>query len=515
MGVGRAGLVKTTSNAANVHIMETVDSAAFDEVRWELRRCCSHQGTEKGMAEDSVKWIRRVRGRYKGEGEMSSMYAKMMYLSVHFHVLNNALTTSTTSVPLAVGFIEFLQVMQAFLNDNIPRRKFQAEWLRGEPCCSIFNTCQVVHVDCESDFLDNALYSMLSLFLDLVEYFDVSKMLSSDSGTKLSNQVVTALAVTFFSKLILDVHELLRSIGYVVDIYAGKLESCFCDEQIRVERTTTKRKQAMLNVSTGKPSCIWQGRTATCFVAVGRSQLYQHIETHSTVNWQERLVLLCAADRLTIGLEQQQQQLRIELLEELKFKFVCCDQLPWSMCGVFYGCCGRDVETSWRILQPAINEFDHAVVADSGSERRLQMVERRMRSQTTICRAELSEFLLFCRLEDYAVAFAISEEYAFVSLVEWRVEADGYSRCAAKKLRVWFPICCSFKSDNVHTIFQIYINKIIYASGPSIMCSYCVCSCACNCVFLVHRNVPHVFICLYNPKLFVLLVFYCTKHITN
>jgi hypothetical protein len=162
------------------------------------------------MAEESVKWIRRLRGRYKGGSEMSFMYAKMMYVSVHFHVLYNALTTSITSVPLAVDFIEFLQVMQAFLNDKKPRRKFQAEWLRGKPCCSIFNTCQVVHVDCESEFLDNALYSMLPLFLELVESFDVSKMLSSDSGNKLSNQVVTALAGTFCSKLILDVHELLR-----------------------------------------------------------------------------------------------------------------------------------------------------------------------------------------------------------------------------------------------------------------------------------------------------------------
>jgi hypothetical protein len=296
-----------------------------------------------------------------------------------------------------------------------------------------------------------------------------------------------------------------------VDIYAGKLESCFCDEQIRVERTTNKRKQAILKVSTGKPSCIWQGRTATCFVAVGRSQLYHHIEIHSTVDWQERLVLLCETDRLTLVLGQQ--QLRIELLEELKFKLACCDHLPWSMCGVFYGCCGRDVETSLRILQPAINEFDHAVVADNASERRLHMVERRMLSQTTICRAALSEFLLICRLGDYAVAFAISQEYAFVSLVEWRVEADGYRRCAAKKLRVWFLICCSFKFNNVHMIFQISINKIIYASGPSIMCSHCVCSCVCNCVFLVHRNVPHVLIRLYNPKLCLYFLCFIVQNI--
>ena len=465
MGVGRAGLVKKTLNVANVYLMETADSAAFNEVRCEFRGCCSDQGTEKGMAEDTVNAIAELRGRYPAGSEMSFMYPKMMYVSGHLHVLYNALKTSITSVPLAVDFIEHLKVMQAFLNDKQLRRKFQAECLRGKPCYSKFNSCQVVHVDWEWEFLNKALDSMLPLFLDLVEHFDVSKMLSSDSGHKLSNQVVTALAVTLSSKLILDVAELLRSIGYLVDTYAGKLESCFCHEQIRVQKTSHKRKQSLLKVSTGKPSCIWQGRTAPWFVAVGRSQLYHAIETQSTVELQERLVLLGEADRVTIVLGQQ--QLRMKLLEELKSKFAFWDHVPWSMCGVFYGCCGGDVETSRRILQAAINEFDHAVQADNGSERRLHRVARRMLSKTTICRAELSEFLLRGRLEDYAVAFAIVQEYALVSLVERRVEADGYRRCVMPKnsgCGFLYVLCVTVSSlimficfADINNTFYIYI----------------------------------------------------------
>jgi hypothetical protein len=183
------------------------------------------------------------------------------------------------------------------------------------------------------------------------------------------------------------------------------------------------------------------------------------------VELQERLVLLGEADRITIVLGQQ--QLRMKLLEELKSKFAFWDHVPWSMCGVFYGCCGGDVETSRRILQAAINEFDHAVQADNGSERRLHRVARRMLSKTTICRAELSEFLLRGRLEDYAVAFAIVQEYALVSLVERRVEADGYRRCVMPKnsgCGFLYVLCVTVSSlimficfSDINNTFSIYI----------------------------------------------------------
>jgi hypothetical protein len=81
--------------------------------------------------------------------------------------------------------------------------------------------------------------------------------------------------------------EMLRCVGKSLERTARKLESCVCHASIWISSSSYTRKVQQVYEATGFRHCVWKGRMAAWFVAVGLSQLYTDIAECTSARFEE------------------------------------------------------------------------------------------------------------------------------------------------------------------------------------------------------------------------------------
>jgi hypothetical protein len=419
LGLGNAGLVKKGISTSNIFLMETENDLAFHEVRCEIRGSTMDSGTEKDVGNDTVAIIPRFRDAYDPMDTMAMMYPKNLHCPGHLHILFNSLEAGVKGLDLASQFFDGLRVLQAFMSNLQLRNKFRVSCLAATPVLSAsFKSYAVVHIDWRWEFLSKALDLLLPRMATIAQYWDESAMVRGESGM-LNMGTVTSVTKVLLIKNFVPFGEMLRCVGKSLERTAHKLESCFCHESIWISSSSYKRKVQQVYEATGFRHCVWKGRMAAWFVAVGLSQLYTDIAECTSARFDELIASLSEAD-LT-SLLAARAELRSQILEELREKFAFWTHVPYMALGVFYCTQGGSVREAKTILSACLTEYDTAIV--DGNRDKLHRVAHILFSPSTICRVQLNDFRANgTRLEDYPVAYATLQEYALISLVERRIE---------------------------------------------------------------------------------------------
>ena len=334
LGLGNAGLVKKGTNTANVYLMESEKAAEFHEVREELKGSCSDSGTEKDIGDDTINIIKAFRGMFAATDPRSFMYPCLLHIAGHLHILFNAFETAVKSLDESKQFLEVLRVLLDFLSNKQLRQKFQAACLRNTPAFNYFNSHPTVHIDWRWETLSIALDKLVPIYRFILQYWNEAKMKQGETS-QLNSQLILHVTRVLTMRYFLPYAEMIRVVGKSIEHFAHKLEGCWCHSHIWMQSKCHKRKLSQLYEETGFKSCVWKGRMAVWFVAVGLKELLDSVTTWTSPFLEELIASISDATIMATVLAAQ-SQLRSRLLEEFREKFGFWNHIPYKSVGVFY-----------------------------------------------------------------------------------------------------------------------------------------------------------------------------------
>ena len=227
LGAGNAGSVKKTMNAMNLYLMEAADDESFHSLRYEFKGSCIDQGTERGIAEETVTVIPRYQGS-QFTGRANFLLPDLLHIPGHLHIIYNAMKSAALSLSFMASFLEHLRALQDLLSSKKLRKKFQASCLpphvRGQ-----FKHYSTVHIDWRWEFLSKALDRLLPLYPLMCLYWDEAKMRQGETD-KIRDTTIVQVSAAISFKSIPEIGEMLRVQGKALETTAHKLEACFCHE---------------------------------------------------------------------------------------------------------------------------------------------------------------------------------------------------------------------------------------------------------------------------------------------
>ena len=418
LGHGHSVLVKKSINCANIYLMETDDAPEFHVVRDEVININSDQGTEAEVCDDTVGVVKEFEDAYEPMDNRSFLWPRALWTPGHLHILWNALAMAFKELDIADEFMAVIEAAVAFLNDKQLRRKFQATCVFNLPCQNLFTSFKKVHCDWRWEFFTDVLAALVPLFCYLRTFFNVDKILASDSGQKLNSKVVKELGKQLASRLapLFEVlAEMFQVVGGVIARNAGELELCCCHMHIWKNGKSFKRRAAELLRVTGRERCVWKGRRAAWWVAVGLSALYYDILNATSALLDNLLEGMVQARALVTSVSQQ---LRGKLHELLYDKLSFWTHVPYKLLGVFY----CTVDESWtekakQLLRECIDEFEKA------DPLKLHRVAVRLLDPLRAAGRAFRNWLQASSpLREFPAAFWTLLEYCLCSLAERAVE---------------------------------------------------------------------------------------------
>ena len=242
--------------------MESDNEQVFHGKRMELLGGLADQGTEKGMGDDRIICIPRFSQYQPAYEDDRYMYPVLLMLPGHLRILFNALQEALSSLPSTTEYIEKLRAVESFLSNKQLRQAFQWRCIGNPGVRAQFDNYSTVHIDWKWNFLEKALTKLVPLISVMEKHFDIQKLSgAATAGEQLKDVCLTSVDVTLTSDPCFGTRsELFRSMGFIVNKYASKLETCFCHEDISGKRTPHKRRRDEFTRKTGNARCVWKGR---------------------------------------------------------------------------------------------------------------------------------------------------------------------------------------------------------------------------------------------------------------
>ena len=364
---GHTGLIKKSTNAVNVLLMHSEDEDDFDRKRKQFRGNTSDQGTEIGTGDMSVSIVKNYSKNISPGSNDSFLYPNLLTMPGFLHILFDGLEETVTKHPMNKEFLDVLETTQSFLNDKSIVDKFRKDCLvPGSPEDKLFQTGQRRHCDWKWDYLCGALADQIPKFEVLEAKLDVSKVLASTSGEKLSSKVLVAMKKATEYKDFIPLAHANQAAGILIESAAGKLEICDCHAFLWTPTSTRKRRLAEIKRLTGHEKCIWQGRRLAWWIATGKAEFFESLRCSEPVRLREYLDEVNPARRARVV--QMLGDLRRALLEIYVDKFSFLDHTPYVAIGGFYVAQGGNEVASRSCLQLAFNEYDKAMAEGKGDK---------------------------------------------------------------------------------------------------------------------------------------------------
>ena len=332
---------KKATNCANVYIMESDSLDDFDIKRKGVRGFTTDQGPERGIGDETVRVIPEYKDRYSAADPRVFMWPWALFIMGHLHLLFNALEEACKGLSISSKFFDQLSDICAFLNDADLRRKFQFECLPDEAARSKFASSMKQHIDWRWEFLCAACKAVLERWELLCRYFDMGKMTRSEAG-RLDRKVLKAMKDIMEDKLFPLLCAIFLAIGSVIEKCASRLEGCECHQHVWTKKRKWSAKLAEVRESTGYDHCVWKGRQAAWWVAVGLEQCLRDIQSASSDT----------LDQMMHALDDVTKAQAVQLLEQLRTKLGECvtdkmsfwTHIPWRIVGVYHCCLGGSIE---------------------------------------------------------------------------------------------------------------------------------------------------------------------------
>ena len=199
LGYGRSGVVKTSVQTSNLHLMgvETMDQ--FDDKRQRYKGMAVDQGTESGLCDMTVDVVPSKRGAYHPDDPMNFLFPWMLSIADFLHILWGAFETACKNNPLFTEFEAALKAVIAVTSDTQLMRKARALLIpRGRDAEKAFSTKATVAIDWRWETMCKALDIVVPIWPFLLLYWNVDAMASSDSvGSKLDSRKIRDLDKVF------------------------------------------------------------------------------------------------------------------------------------------------------------------------------------------------------------------------------------------------------------------------------------------------------------------------------
>lgn len=418
-GSGRSGLVKKSLNITNLITMKSGTDPRFHTIRCQYRGVLSDQGTERGHSNISLDIIPRYRGHASPSDTASFAYPHCLQMPGLLHMLYDALENCCKKNALYKKFLDHLRIYLSFMTDSILIRKFKSVCFDSAAESAGIQKHAAQHCDWKWEFLSDALDKSMPQYPLVKRRFDVDKLLSSDSGTKLSNMTVRLMADVLEQDILPPVAEAYRIKGKSIERTAKKLSMCDCHQHLYVHGRGRKRRLKMMKEQTGVEHCCWESRRLPWFVAEGKAEMLQDIHNDSSDTLQSMLAEASPARRaeLVSGIDQ----LTLDLNEELVSKLDFVDHAPYAGIGAFFSEQGGSLAQARALASRCIDEVDKA--EREGHLSKVHRVARRLFERGTLVRADLDQFVASnLPLRSFARAYTGILEYALMPVLERRIE---------------------------------------------------------------------------------------------
>ena len=419
IGLGAAGMAKKSVNIANLRLMKCKTDDDFHVRRKQNRGITSDQGaSERGITDAPLSVIPRLAHCAAVGSQESFLFPNSYGLSGMLHMLYDGLETSVKKNRLYDDVFDNLQTYLAFRTDKMLVNKFVAHCC--PPGCT-FKSRAATHIDWKWEFMSKAMDG-IGDELDFVrKNFDVDKMLTSDSGSKLCNQTVKLMRGVLDSDTFEPGQELFLTMGHVIEEAAGELETCDCHRYIWEQRWGRKRRVAEMLHATGKRSCCWMGRRLPWLVVIGKPRLLQRVQSATSPTLQT-LICRLRPDRRTEILKHL-DQLRTDLVEVLQAKLLNIDHVPLVFAGAFYSVYDRNWARAKDYMRRGFKEIEDAIQA--GKQAKLHRTALRFAPNTSVYEdgqrfLQADEFVPIWKFPHLFVALLV---IALQPCVERRIEA--------------------------------------------------------------------------------------------
>jgi len=165
----------------------------------------------------------------------------------------------------------------------------------------------------------------------------------------------------------MEVCEMNRSHGKILERFAKRLEGCECHRELLTSRMSWKSKKRKLKQESGHANCYMRSRQGAWFQGRGLSLLFAEIDSCTSDLLQELLSSMAPGERAL--LVRLQLELADRLKEELLDKLGFHRELPYCIIGIYYGeVIGGCVQRAKEILRKALDEFDTTVASGRGAK---------------------------------------------------------------------------------------------------------------------------------------------------
>eukprot|EP00959_Pyramimonas_sp_CCMP1952_P309915 6485216-Pyramimonas_sp.AAC.1 len=241
-----------------------------------------------------------------------------------------------------------------------------------------------------------------------------------------------------------------RLFAAIVEKYASRLEGCECHSWVWKRKRKHSRQLSDLGRLTGFKHCVWKGRQAAWWVAVGLDQMLSDLANPVSKDLDAILSRVDLARKTEIL--KWVKEMSGMLIEIARQKMQFWRHFPWLVVGVFWGALRSDpADMSWRRpLRQSIDESDQAVAAG----RPLGRISHRLLGPEGPCGRELRELNDHedQRLNDYPMAYAAILSYALAPLVERNVESihARVSSLGRAMAHVHAPTVCARLREPTH-----------------------------------------------------------------
>jgi len=200
------------------------------------------------------------------------------------------------------------------------------------------------------------------ILAELRRKFNLQLFLTSEDGGKVGAAVVRDAFDALNTEHFLELCELVRSHGKILELNAHRLEGCECHKQLWTSHRNLRGRREALRTLSGHPKCFMKGRQAVWFQSEGLDLLLAEISECTSTLLAELMTAMAPSPRA--NLVRMQAELAESLKEEISDKYNFHRHVPYSLIKVFYGEMpgGRD-EKAREFAREALAEYDSAVAA--------------------------------------------------------------------------------------------------------------------------------------------------------
>ena len=424
--------------------MKSGTDERFHSRRKQYRGIVSDQGTEKGVADMTLDIVPRYRQDVNSHSFDAFVFPCCIGSADMLHIIYDALEVACKRCCLYKPFLDRLRVLTGFVTDKQIVNKFKATCFTSNPTDGKSFTVQKrTHIDWKWEFMSNTLDNLMPSFATMKKHFDLKLLVSSDSGTDLSNQTLKLTQQVIQADDFEPSAEMYRVLGKTCEKYAGLLETCDCHENIwKAPRRGRKRRLSQLRKDTNREGCCMQTRRLPWLIAVGKRACLSELRLATS----ERLQLLLASlpsdrrSKIVAALEE----LRTDIIETIVAKLVHLDHAPFAAIGAFYSEQGGDIERSKELLRLCVGEFD-ANFAEDGAIK-MHRIAWKLFHKDSVVRDRIDDFLDGSEpLRHYRALYSALLELALIPATARRVEETHarIRRIGLQALGVGLPYVCA------------------------------------------------------------------------